>query len=442
MPAPDSEFLLLRWSACALLGGSDTPEPPGLEKIDWHRLLWLGRRHGALLLLHESLRAHPAVHAGCPADIRAQLGELSPAARLQALARAAEIARLHDQFTAHGIPLVLTDDWGFQQAFDAGRTLVEGTAEIRCAVSPSFTARARDVLAEAGHPEDHARFQLADSGRTPVRLEPGFDPTGLPAGGVSLTLGGRRLPIPEARQWLLLFAVRLATRAPTLFQAWQVALLVRLLGRTEVERLSEAGATGSAPALRRLVAASQALLESPPAAAESAAKRVSSRARDAELPFTPFLPTPPLVGERMLALAGVGPGDVVCDLGCGDGRLVIAAAVRCGARGFGLDRDPALVAAATAQAQAAGVADRVSFVCADLFSADVRAATVICFYLLPALCEPIRTRLLPQARPGTRIVTHDYSFPDWPPEKTELVRPAPAHIAQIYLWRMAGNPPA
>ncbi len=448
MSVPDPELLLLRRSACALLRVDGAHDLPARRAIDWHRLLWLGRRHGALLLLHESLRENPAAHPPCPAEIRAQLGELAAAARLQSLARAAEISRLHDLFALHDVAVVVTDDWSFQHAFSPDRALIEFTSEIRLAVSPPLEARARALLAEAGQPEAGVQFQIAPSGRTPVRLENGFDLPGLWDNGSALPLGNRRLHVPDPRQWLWLFAARHGSRTLTLLYAFQVMLVVQQLDRAWPDLFAQAAAVGLEPAVRRVVAASHEHLDLPlPFAtkidsAPLPSKAPDPRADNGELPISPFLPTPVIVAERMLALAGVGPDDVVCDLGCGDGRLVIAAARKFGARGVGIDRDPVLLAAAAAQAIAEGVEDKVSFVCADLFSADVQAASVICFYLLPALCEPLRKRLLPHARPGTRIVSHDYSFPDWPPEKTELVRAAPARIAQIYLWRVGGNPTA
>lgn len=445
MPAPDPEFLLLRRSACALLGGVGARELTGSEAIDWHRLLWLGRRQGALLLLHRSLCENPAAHAQCPAEIYIQLDELSAAARLQSLVRTAEICRLYDLFARHDIPIAVTDDWMFQQVFGSARPLVESVAEIRCAISPPFEDRARQLLCEAGYPDARAQFQIAASGCTPVRIENGFDLPGLWAGKNLVRIGNRPLHAPDPLQWLWLFAVRHQSRAPTLFQSWQVALLVRHLGQAWPSLIVQAAAAGLEPTLRHLVTASHDLLELPlPFTAKidlasSPPMTSNVRPREMELPISPFLPTPPIVAERMLALASVGPDDVVCDLGCGDGQLVIAAATKFGARGLGIERDPLLVAAATAQAQAEGVGDKVTFVCGDLFSADLRNVSVICFYLLPALCEPILRQVLPRAQPGTRIVSHDYSFRDWSPEKTELVRTAPARIAQIYLWRLPGS---
>jgi SAM-dependent methyltransferase len=130
-----------------------------------------------------------------------------------------------------------------------------------------------------------------------------------------------------------------------------------------------------------------------------------------------YVPTPHEVVARMLSVARVGPGDVVYDLGSGDGRIVIAAVKDFGAaRGVGVDLDPQRITEANENARAAGVSDRVTFVAQDLFQTDLREATVITMYLLPT----INARLVPTLRalrPGTRIVSHNYDLsPDWKPE--------------------------
>lgn len=135
-----------------------------------------------------------------------------------------------------------------------------------------------------------------------------------------------------------------------------------------------------------------------------------------------YVPTPDSVVKAMLATAKVGPGDVVYDLGSGDGRIPIAAVRDFGAaRGVGIELDPQRVAEARANAVAAGVNKRVRFVQQDLFEADLSQATVVAMYLLPA----INARLLPTLRalkPGTRIVSHNYDMgPGWKPSKTFVV---------------------
>jgi precorrin-6B methylase 2 len=142
-------------------------------------------------------------------------------------------------------------------------------------------------------------------------------------------------------------------------------------------------------------------------------------ARGAEI-AAPYVPTAPSVVERMLEIAKVGPQDFVIDLGSGDGRINIAAAQKRGARGLGIEIDRALIAKAKANADAAGVADRVSFVEDDLFTADLSQATVITIYLLKRATMKLRDRLF-ELKPGTRIVSHAASMGEWRADHFEML---------------------
>jgi SAM-dependent methyltransferase len=155
--------------------------------------------------------------------------------------------------------------------------------------------------------------------------------------------------------------------------------------------------------------------------------------------LAPFLPSPPDVVERMLALAGVGPGDMVYDLGCGDGRIVIAAAQKFGARGVGIDIDPALVAQATAAARAAGVADRTTFRVQDAMTVDVAEATVVTLYLLSASNIKLRPILTRQLRKGARIVAHNFPIGDWEPDRVDTFTDAAGATRTLYLWTFDGK---
>jgi SAM-dependent methyltransferase len=152
----------------------------------------------------------------------------------------------------------------------------------------------------------------------------------------------------------------------------------------------------------------------------------------------PFIVTPDNVTVAMLALARVTPRDFVLDLGSGDGRIVITAAKRFGARGLGVEIVPDLVALSRRNAEAAGVADRAHFVVQDLFQTDLTVASVITMYLLPELNLQLRPRLLALA-PGTRIVSHDWDMDDWEPDARRDVD-APAKTigrekrSRLYLW--------
>ena len=156
----------------------------------------------------------------------------------------------------------------------------------------------------------------------------------------------------------------------------------------------------------------------------------------------PFVPTPYVVIEEMLRLAKVTPQDYVMDLGSGDGRVLITAAQRYGARGMGVDLDGDLVAESMASAAEAGVADRVSFVQQDLFKTDLSRATVITMYLLPGVMGRLQPRLL-DLKPGTRLVSHDFRLGDWKPDVTTQIRKntflwiVPAKVAGQWRIRVA-----
>lgn len=148
-----------------------------------------------------------------------------------------------------------------------------------------------------------------------------------------------------------------------------------------------------------------------------------------------FVPTPQDVVEGMLQLANVGPADVVYDLGCGDGRLVITAAKQFGARGVGIDIDPQRIKESQANARKAKVTDRVIFRNADLFEADIEEATVVTLYLLHRLNVKLRPKLLKELRPGTRIVSHAFSMGDWEPQKEIEI-----DGRRVFLWTIPAEP--
>ncbi len=134
--------------------------------------------------------------------------------------------------------------------------------------------------------------------------------------------------------------------------------------------------------------------------------------------LAPFVPTPPEVVERMLDLAGVTSADTVYDLGCGDGRIVIAAAQR-GARAVGVDIEPHWVAESTRNAAAAGVSGSASFELQDALAADLSPATVVMLYLVEWSTRMLDEKLAAELRPGARIVSHSFGMGDRPAEKTE-----------------------
>jgi SAM-dependent methyltransferase len=148
-----------------------------------------------------------------------------------------------------------------------------------------------------------------------------------------------------------------------------------------------------------------------------------------------FVATDLEVVRAMLEAARVGPEDVVYDLGCGDGRIVITAAQRYGARGVGVDLDPERIREARENATRARVTDRVTFVQQDLFATDVSAATVVALYLSPDINLRLRPKLLRELRPGSRVVSHQFDMGDWLPERTVEV-PVAGAARRVFLWRI------
>ena len=151
-----------------------------------------------------------------------------------------------------------------------------------------------------------------------------------------------------------------------------------------------------------------------------------------------YVPTPQIVVDEMLKMARTGPSDFIIDLGSGDGRMVITAAKKFGARGFGVDLSDDLLAEARANAKAAGVADRAEFRKQNLFETDLKQATVISTYLLPEMNEKLRPKIL-ALPPGTHVVAHDYHFGDWMPDESktlsvpEKIVGTPG-ISYTYMW--------
>jgi SAM-dependent methyltransferase len=155
-------------------------------------------------------------------------------------------------------------------------------------------------------------------------------------------------------------------------------------------------------------------------------------------PDVEYVPTPHHVVAEMLRLVEMKPTDVVYDLGCGDGRVVITAAKQYRARGVGVDVDPKRIRESRANARKAGVVDRVKFLQQDLFDTDIREATVVTLYLLPQLNRQLRPKLLSDLRPGTRVVSHDFDMGEWHPDKVIYV-PASTYEHTVFYWVIPAN---
>jgi tRNA G37 N-methylase Trm5 len=177
----------------------------------------------------------------------------------------------------------------------------------------------------------------------------------------------------------------------------------------------------------------RSLLFSAAAAAGACLAPVAALAQDA--PDTPrldvpYVPTPPEIVERMLNLGKVGKDDLLYDLGCGDGRIVVTAAKERGARGVGIDLNPVRIAEANENARKAGVEKLVTFKVGNLFETDVSPATVVTLYLLPSVNRQLRPQLWKQLKVGTRVVSHDFDMgSDWPPERKVQI-----DGKTLYLW--------
>jgi trans-aconitate methyltransferase len=152
-----------------------------------------------------------------------------------------------------------------------------------------------------------------------------------------------------------------------------------------------------------------------------------------------FVPTRETVATAMMQLAGVTKDDVVYDLGCGDGRIVIAAARSFGARGVGIDLDPDLIGTARDAAARAGVSDLVEFRVGNVLEADVSKASVVALYLLAASNVRLRPQLVRQLSPGARIVAHNFGMGDWEPDAVDTFRDAAGTARTLYLWRIDGR---
>ena len=163
---------------------------------------------------------------------------------------------------------------------------------------------------------------------------------------------------------------------------------------------------------------------------------LGSHGRADAVDLAPWVPTPALVVDRMLELASVTGKDVVYDIGCGDGRIVITAARRYGARGVGIDIDKAMIEESERDAESAGVERQVKFICMDATKADISEATVVSLYLLPESNALMRPLLEAQLRPKSRVVCHNYTIPGWEQKQalTETVKDENGEDHYIYLY--------
>ncbi|HEX5413861.1 MAG TPA: class I SAM-dependent methyltransferase [Terriglobia bacterium] len=155
--------------------------------------------------------------------------------------------------------------------------------------------------------------------------------------------------------------------------------------------------------------------------------------------IVPFVPTPMKVAERMLEMARVTPSDVVYDLGSGDGRIVIMAAQKYGARAVGVELNGKLYKESSARIEELGLASKAKILLGDMFKADIHPATVVTLYLLTSVNADIRPMLEKQLRPGTRVVSHDFQMTAWTPQKTEEISDQNGSVHTVYLYIKQGG---
>lgn len=168
----------------------------------------------------------------------------------------------------------------------------------------------------------------------------------------------------------------------------------------------------------------------------TASALAAQTAQPAFIPEVPYVPTTAAGVQTMLKLADVKKSDVVYDLGCGDGRIVIAAAKSFGAHGVGIDINPQRIHEAQENAKKAGVENLVRFEKNDLFQADIKDATVVTLFLLSSVNQRLRPKLLQDLKPGTRVVSNTFSMGDWRPDKEETLPddPESPFSKRFYLW--------
>lgn len=466
MPAPNTAvaFDLLRVATSSAASTRDEPrEPLALDVTDWSAVLWLGRRHGVLLHLLAMLERSPLVRV--PADIMDSLRQHRYNEALARLARFREMLAIQKALSADGISAIAIGSWALSQAHYQVPELRAIGHHDRLLVKPADRTRAEACLRPLGYafgpidplelqPHTRPRLRLTENDRVWERCD-------------SLDSGPLHFLVPSAVDWLLFITARFGrpNRANTLEHAFDVVSLLRS-GADIGWDVLRATATGRREQLRAVAgtAASYDLLGHPRPGPIEALCHGSARVRRAVrhlvdscadrpitehpararpvVPIRPdeygslgrFAATPRIVADRMLALAGVELGDVVYDLGCGDGRIVVRAAQLYGARGVGIDRDPQRIHEAEELARAEGVGHLVTFRQHELLDTALEDASVVCLYLQGFAYARLEHWLRRQLRSGTRIVSHHLAFPDWVPTKTAIVSSEGARGSFVYVW--------
>lgn len=431
--------------------------------VDWSVVLWLGRQHRSLLHLVSALEHEE--DAVVPRDVSVGLKAYRYSEAVQRLTKGRELYAIQQVFDAGGVQAMSLSGWALgEMHYDVAGLRVTGSV-TRFLIRPGDRQRAEACLSSLGYAvgaPDHLQLQTAQRSR--VVLDEAL-------GGWErarhLTIGGVRIAVPSTEDWLAAISGHFASRerGATLQQALDVVSLIHRGGEMDWDVfLAESSRVGRRLRAVAGVAASCDLLgwPRPPLIetecrldrrveraaqlmkASCASLGLSNSARSVRQPkpvdlgelgsLGRYCATPSVVVDRMLEAVAVGSGDVVYDLGSGDGRIVLRAAQAFGARGVGIDRDPVRIAEASAAASAAGLTELVSFIQGEILETALGDATVVCVYLQGFAYERIGRWLRETLRPGTRVVSHHIGFPGWIPAKTEIVSLGGGRTTFVYVW--------
>ena len=497
--APETELLRRTARRCLPGPAPDDDLAPLLARVNWSHLLWIGRHRNGLSFLADVLKA-PAFEPLCPADVRAQLEGTARTNTMKALTRDRELCLLQDRFDHHGIAAITLDrsilrprlelretdgsidlllrrkdgahareiltEAGYVLGHDPLRLNIRNRSHLNLL----FNLAPGNPVAKLHRPAAWAAAQpFPMGGRNLLVLAPAHRLShlcwqgcrnGWPGLGGQFDVAALALAQP-ASDWptLLDQAAVVGTEAAVLLG---VAASLQAFGLPAPEAVARR--LERRPGLARAVARIGPSPSGPPSRWRARLGRLRTRVAlhstwkgkaheiwwqaratfgprqalpeaDSELSYLGrFSPTPPKTAEAMLRLAETTSADVVYDLGCGNGRLVNTAAKLFSARAVGIDIDPKRIEEATAAA--AGLANPPTFILRDLMEVNLHDATVVCLYLQGFTYPRLREKLEREVAPGTRIVSHNFIFPDWPPEKTEIIRNGPANVSHIYLWRI------
>ncbi len=437
------EWNLLR---AAIRADATLPGPVDLAEdwaqVNWDRLLWLGYQQHALSCLHEAIRAQARVEQ-CPPGVWPQLAAFREVNQLCSLSRARELCQLQDIFQREAIPALCADIWLIsRQTF---RSVGWGplSSRLEFLVPAQERERAATAVAATGRTVKGGAGKLHRADRSPVKLASLRGSAAADrrwAEAPTCVIGGRTLRHLAPVDWMLWEADTEPEEITLPLAAFLIRLAAQLTSADWAQVVAEARHLDVAAAIATSLSIAHAAFGLPLPGESARLMEALPPALPASGPLPiidpPFLPTPEVVMRRMLTLAGVSPSDVVYDLGCGDGRMIVMAAKEFGARGVGIDFDPALIAKARALAAERGVTDRVEFRQGNILEADFCEASVVSVYLMPGIFQHLERTFREHCRAGLRIVSHDYDLGPWAPERTEIIRTGPVTVAMVYLWRV------